>query len=125
MPKRSELEQQFEWILKAQGIHDFETEFRFAAPRRFRLDFAWPDERVGLELQGGVYSRGRHVRGAGYTKDVEKMNLAILLGWRVLQATGEMIRDDPRLLVEMIASVRASQASGVAWSWPDDRLATP
>ena len=53
--------------------------------RRFRLDFAWPDYKIGLEVQGGIWTRGRHSRGPGQKTDMEKNNLGILQGWRVFQ----------------------------------------
>lgn len=45
-----------------------------------------------MEVQGATYSAGRHTRGAGYARDREKMNLAQLAGWRVLEVTPEQIR---------------------------------
>ena len=59
-------------------------ELRFAPPRRWRLDVAWPDERVALEIQGGLYTGGRHVRGAALEREHEKLNQAAAMGWRVL-----------------------------------------
>ena len=40
-----------------------------------------------LEVDGGIYSGGRHVRGAGYEKDCEKLNLAAVEGYTVLRVT--------------------------------------
>lgn len=70
------------------------TEHRFAKPvRQFRFDFAWPDRRLAVEVDGGTWTGGRHTRGAGFESDCEKTNLAQLLGWRVLRFTTSMIRD--------------------------------
>jgi very-short-patch-repair endonuclease len=55
--------------------------------RRWRFDFAWPDRKVALEVEGGVWISGRHTRAAGYINDTEKYNEAVLLGWRVLRVT--------------------------------------
>ena len=74
-----------------------EREYRFAPPRKYRADFAWPDRRLLVEVEGGTYSRGRHVRPEGYAKDCEKYNLAALQGWRVLRFTGGMVRDGSAL----------------------------
>lgn len=60
-------------------------EFVFAPPRRWRFDFAWPDQRVALEIEGGVWTGGRHVSGTGFVRDMEKYNEAAALGWRVLR----------------------------------------
>lgn len=66
-------------------------EYRFAPPRRWRLDFAWPELRVAVEVEGGLWGRGRHVRPAGFAADCEKYNALVLANWRVLRFTPEMI----------------------------------
>ena len=63
------------------------AEYRFLKKRRFRFDFAWPDRMMAVEVEGGVFSGGRHTRGMGYTRDLEKYNLATLHGWRVFRFT--------------------------------------
>jgi hypothetical protein len=60
-------------------------EFIFARPRKWRFDFAWPDKMVALEIEGGVWSGGRHTRGAGFLGDMEKYNQAAVMGWRVVR----------------------------------------
>lgn len=45
---------------------------------------AWPDYRLAIEVQGGVFVRGRHTRGAALLKEWEKLNHAAMLGWRVM-----------------------------------------
>ncbi len=59
-------------------------EFRFAPPRRWRFDWAWPEKHVALEVQGGLFVAGRHSRGAALVKEHEKLNEAAAQGWRVL-----------------------------------------
>lgn len=66
-------------------------EHRFHSTRKWRFDYAHPASMVAIELDGGVYSGGRHTRGAGYTKDCEKLNTATLMGWAVIRLTPEMI----------------------------------
>jgi very-short-patch-repair endonuclease len=63
------------------------AEFEFSAKRKWRFDFAWPEQKVALEIQGGVHSSGRHTSGTGYHKDMEKLNRAQLAGWIVLLVT--------------------------------------
>lgn len=62
-----------------------ERQFAFHPARRWRFDFAWPSVKVAVEIQGGTFSRGGHSRGAGQSKDFEKLNEAQRLGWRVVQ----------------------------------------
>lgn len=68
-------------------------ELVFAKPRRFRFDFAWPDRKLAAEVDGAVWSGGRHTRGAGVESDCEKVNLALALGWRVARFSTGMVRD--------------------------------
>jgi very-short-patch-repair endonuclease len=60
------------WQLRAARLPDPVREHQFAPPRRFRWDFAWPDHRVAVEVDGGLFVNGRHSRGAGVERDMEK-----------------------------------------------------
>ncbi len=46
---------------------------------------------VQNEVQGGVWVRGAHSRGAQQLKDFEKLNAAQLRGWRVFQVTPDQL----------------------------------
>ena len=61
--------------------------------KRYRLDFAHPNSRTGIEIQGGVYNRGRHVTGSGYERDCRKYNLAYTSGWTIFLLTSQMAKD--------------------------------
>ena len=67
-------------------------EYRFHPHRRWRFDFAWPLLKIAAEVDGGIYSRGRHVRGSGFERDAEKRNAAVLAGWRVLHFTPRQVK---------------------------------
>lgn len=60
-------------------------EHAFYPTRDWRFDYAWIEPRVALEVEGGVWTHGRHTRGSGFVKDMEKYNAAATLGWRVLR----------------------------------------
>jgi very-short-patch-repair endonuclease len=79
------------------GLKTPETEYRFCPPRRWRFDFAWPAVRIALEIEGGIWTGGRHVRGLGYTRDLEKYNAAHRLNWRVFRFTPRQIEDGSAL----------------------------
>jgi len=79
------------------GLPPPEREYRFAPPRRWRADFAWPDDGVLLEVEGGVHRQGRHTRGAGFEADCEKYNSAELGGWTVLRVTAKHVRSGEAL----------------------------
>jgi len=56
-------------------------EFRFDMSRRFRFDFAWVEQKIALEIDGGVWmKKARHTSGSGFMRDQEKTNLAAFYG---------------------------------------------
>lgn len=60
-------------------------EHRFHPERKWRFDFAFGHgHKVALEVQGGVFSGGGHVRGGYIRKEHEKRNEAAAMGWRIL-----------------------------------------
>ena len=75
----------FKAVLKAKALPIPEQEYRFHPVRRFRFDYAWPASLVALEIEGGVWTGGRHVHPSGYLRDMVKYNLAASMGWRVLR----------------------------------------
>jgi len=76
--------------LKSNGIPNPEREYRFHATRKWRFDFAWPDSKVAIEIDGGgfAFGGGKHMQ----PRDLEKLNTAASLGWKVYRFTPEMIR---------------------------------
>jgi very-short-patch-repair endonuclease len=93
---KKHLEEAFAEQLDNAGLK-YEQQFRFHPTRRWRFDFAWPKEMVAVEVQGGTWSGGRHVRGAGFELDRHKINSASILGWMVLEVTSTMIVDEVAL----------------------------
>jgi len=62
------------------------------AGRKFRFDFAWADQKVALEIDGGIWmKRGGHTTGTGKRRDCEKDFEAALQGWTVIRWTPDMI----------------------------------
>ncbi len=88
----SKLEDILEQHIKLCGLPSPAREYRFHPRRRWRFDFAWPLYKIAAEIDGGIYSRGRHVRGSGFEKDAEKRNAAVLAGWRVLHFTPRLVK---------------------------------
>lgn len=60
-------------------------EHRFDTIRRFRFDICHMEHRVAIESDGAVFAGGRHTRGSGFVKDIDKLNLATSHGWRVFR----------------------------------------
>jgi hypothetical protein len=87
----SHLEDLLVWHIRARGLPPAKREWRIVGDRRFRWDLAWPDARLAVEVQGGIWIKGGHTTGGGILRDIEKHNLATLAGWRILYATRESI----------------------------------
>lgn len=96
--------------LRDRGI-PFKREYRFHQPppgmqrRQWRFDFYIPQLRLAIEVQGGVFTRGRHVRGAALLKEYEKLNAAAAAGIRVLFA----VRNGKEADISMIAMQVAAE----------------
>lgn len=82
------------FALQVQGAPAPVREHRFQPGRRWRFDFAWPEVKVYVEIEGGTFVRGRHVRPLGYAQDCEKYNAATLAGWAGLRFTTDMLEKD-------------------------------
>lgn len=113
--KRSHLETGFArlWETVARGRPAPEREFRFAPPRRWRFDFAWPGALVAVEIDGGIFIRGSHTQGVRFTQDCEKLNTATERGWRVLRYTTLDLRERPVQAVEQVLRLLDQQPAAV------------
>jgi hypothetical protein len=78
--------------LQLSGLPQPQLEFIFHPRRKWRFDLAWPTLLIAVEIEGGIWVGGRHVRGEGYEADCEKYNEAQLAGWMVLRFTPGMIK---------------------------------
>jgi very-short-patch-repair endonuclease len=89
--------------LKELGLK-FVPEFRFHNQRKWRFDYLLVDDagcRFAVEIEGGIHSRGRHTRGVGFEKDLEKYREAAVRGWYVLRfSTAEVLNGTAKAFIE-------------------------
>ena len=78
--------------IKAERLPEPVREYRFAPPRRWRFDFAWPALKIAVEVDGGTRGKGGHTTHKGITADHEKRNAAVIDCWRVLVFTTEAVK---------------------------------
>ena len=81
-PKKTSI---FPEIWKRYNIPAPIPEYQFLVNRKFRIDYAWPEYLVGMEIEGGIYSGGRHITPKGFINDMEKYNLMNEHGWNLLR----------------------------------------
>ena len=92
----SDANEAMERWLDTLGAPAYAREFMFAKPKRkWRADFCWPELRLIVEVDGGLYipGGGGHNRAAGRKKDMERDNWCAMHGWRVLRYTAAQARD--------------------------------
>jgi len=80
-----------------------EPEFKFALSigRKWRFDWAWPDRKIAVEVEGNAWNAkggGRHMQDS----DMWKYNNAADMGWRVFRFSPRMMKDSPAQCVEMV-----------------------
>jgi very-short-patch-repair endonuclease len=81
------------------------------AGRRYRLDFAWPELRVGLECDGWEH----HGRRSAFAPDRARLAEFAAAKWRVLPVTSHAVTREParveRWLRDALSSVPDSLVS--------------
>ena len=92
-----------------------ESEYTFSARHDYRFDFAWPELRLAVEVDGyqahAQYRWGKKrvdgTRGAaGWERDRIKDRLAMLDGWRVPRFTAWEIMQDMPMVMATLAALR-------------------
>lgn len=62
-------------------------EYRFDEKRKWRIDYAIPQYKIAIEVEGGVWTNGRHTRASGFLRDIEKYNAMAVSGWILIRVT--------------------------------------
>ncbi len=102
-------QESFPRLCRAAGLPAPVQEYLFHPVRKWRFDLAWPAHRVALEIEGGVWTRGSHVRGPRFLSDMEKYNEAGLAGWLVLRCTPDTLVSSIPMLRRALAERAAAQ----------------
>jgi very-short-patch-repair endonuclease len=85
---RSKAEECLADALDAQPLPgwDLTREFQFDRGRRWKFDFAFPSQKLAIEVEGHY-----HRTFAGQQSDSEKFNEALRQGWRVLRSPARAV----------------------------------
>ena len=108
---KSSLEELFDWQLKkVVKFSRYERQYRIAREivgdeagvrqglketglNDWAIDFAWPQARLGIEVQGGTWKQNTgHNSGKGIQNDCNKSQQCALMGWQIIPVTGDDVR---------------------------------
>ena len=84
--KKSNIKASITQALKDSKL-PYVTEYKFSKDRKYRFDWAIITThcKIGIEYDGLMSAKSRHITITGFSKDQEKFNLAALEGWIVLR----------------------------------------
>lgn len=107
---KSGAEETFFTQLKLRQLPLPTREHKFDDARKWRFDFAWVEQKLAVEIEGGIsyLKQGRHTRPEGFENDCRKYNNAALAGWRVLRFSSQMVTKG-----EAIATIESVLSCGV------------
>jgi very-short-patch-repair endonuclease len=71
---------------------------------RYRLDFAWPDRKLGLEADSWKHHGDR----VAFGKDRERLSEMVAIGWRVLLVTWDVGTRQPKRVVRWVEMALAA-----------------
>lgn len=102
----STLEETLAWQIRVCGLPDPKRQYRFG-DRKWAIDFAWPDHKLAVELEGGIFrSLGRKANPRGgwhqsiqrYLSDMEKHNALNIAGWTLLRYAADRVENGDALM---------------------------
>jgi very-short-patch-repair endonuclease len=130
---RESLEAAFQTrYIQLGGVGEWARHYRFLADSGYQLDFAMPDLRIGVEINGGQWQISGHSSGRGLHRDADKQNRALVAGWSIFWLTTDMLdaHGDPvhvqrvvdvvRRKSELRASLARSLATRLDWSFEEE-----
>ena len=83
-------EEEFAKMLSTARI-PFDREYKFHPDRKWRSDFFLRHNNILVEVNGGTHLHMGHSTHSGITRDYEKTNAAVVLGYRPLSFTTDHV----------------------------------
>lgn len=103
-PTQSVLEDALRRVLRAAGLPEPVRQYEVAGGR---LDFAYPQLRLGIEADSRIWHGGR----SDVQRNTDKANRLVAHGWRVLHFTWSDVRRHPAYVVDCVTAQ-------LALAWP-------
>jgi very-short-patch-repair endonuclease len=95
-------------VILAAGIAAPTTQHEVVAGERYVLDFAWPDLKIAVEVDGFRY----HANPTSYEKDRHRDNALGELGWIVIRVTPKEFETRPdAFIANLLARISERQAT--------------
>jgi len=84
----------FLFQIQSLGIKEPVQQFKFRETRKWRVDFAWPERKLAVEIEGGIWRRGggAHSHPVNIERDIDKGNALAMAGYHLLRFTDKHIR---------------------------------
>lgn len=113
--KKDELENAFHlhWAMLYAQLPEPVRQYPVLNPktgRNWKLDFAWPQEKLCVEIQGGSWIRGGHNTAQGQHSDYERHNALTRMGWRIFYFNSIAMKH-PADVVEFVAEALCNAES--------------
>lgn len=80
-------------------IPQLEGQYKPFDGRKYAYDFAIPDLKILIDIQGGTWVNGRHNRAQGMNGDCEKNNLAQFDGYSTFIFTGDQVKNGSAIIM--------------------------
>ena len=102
MVQSSHAEDELAKVLRAAKVVGWRRQHKYVPGRKFQADFAFPLQKLLVEVDGGIYSRRAHGSVTGIIADMKRSNIAAISGWRVMRFRPDEILKQPEEVVEQI-----------------------
>ena len=102
---RSHAEVLFGLLCRSAGFPPPVEQHQFHGSRRWRFDFAWPDHRIAVEIEGITPGGGRHQRFMGFMADATKYEAAMLEGWTVYRVPAPWLDKRPKQVMDTLRTL--------------------
>ncbi len=97
-------------------------EYRFNLKRRWKFDWAVPEIKCAIELDGGLFIKGAHVNPASIRDNYIKSNDAAKRGWRVWRYLPEqIIKAGRKGVIEVLPTQHFDTISSMTLRYPARR----
>lgn len=102
----SEAERLFVRLLQGRGVTGWVQQMWSG---RFRLDFAWPEQQVAVEISGWTFHRYQE----RHANDINKANHLEAISWRELQFNWHMLNDSGEACVGQVIALLNSRGADI------------